>query len=199
MAEYASQVRLELPDADVRWLPEFLEPSRADTLFDALLCQIAWRDDVITLYGKTYAIPRRQQWFADGGRPYTYSRIEMQPAPWPPAMEEVRARIAAETGLTFNTCLANLYRDGNDSNGWHSDNEPELGPDPIIASVSLGATRDFRLRHNETRQTHTLGLTHGSLLLMGAGSQTHWQHTLPKRKRVTQPRVNLTFRQLPPV
>jgi alkylated DNA repair dioxygenase AlkB len=191
-------MRLDLPDTNIEWLPNFLPPAIADALFDALLNGIPWRDDHITLYGKTHLLPRRQQWFADGDRHYTYSRIEMAPTPWTPPMEQVRAALIDASGLHFNTCLANLYRDGQDSNGWHSDDEPELGVDPVIASVSLGATRDFRLRHNETRQTHTIALTHGSLLLMGSGSQTHWQHTIPKRKRVSEPRINLTFRRMPP-
>ncbi len=188
-------MRLDLPDADIQWWPDFLAPPLADALFQQLLSDIPWRDDHITLYGKTYPVPRRQQWFADGGLSYTYSRIEMYPTPWTASMEQVRTALTQATGLVFNTCLANLYRDGQDSNGWHSDDEEELGPDPVIASVSFGATRDFRLRHNNSRQTHTLALTHGSLLLMGSGSQTHWQHTLPKRTRVHEPRVNLTFRR----
>jgi alkylated DNA repair dioxygenase AlkB len=192
-------MRLDLPDADVRWFPDFLVPAVANTLFDALTDEVPWRDDHITLYGKTYPVPRRQQWFADGGRRYTYSRIEMVPTPWTAGMEQVRTALTTATGLVFNTCLANLYRDGQDSNGWHTDDEPELGPDPVIASVSFGATRDFRLRHNETRQTHTIALTHGSLLVMGGGSQTPWQHTSPKRKRVSEPRINLTFRRMPPL
>lgn len=190
-------MHLDLPDAELEWLPDFFPSAVADDLFGALMREVSWRDDHITLFGKTTPLPRRQQWFADGGRPYTYSRIHMVPAPWTPALLQVRAAIADVTGLDFNTCLANLYRDGNDSNGWHSDDEPELGPDPVIASVSLGATRDFRLRHKDTNQTHTLALTHGSLLVMGSGSQTHWQHTLPKRKRIVEPRINLTFRRMP--
>ena len=191
-------MRLDLADADIHWLPDFLEQSLADTLFRALVQEIEWRDDQIHLFGKTHPLPRRQQWFADDERAYTYSNIRMHPVPWSAALSSVRTAVTRQTGLHFNTCLANLYRNGADSNGWHSDDEPELGPDPIVASVSFGVARDFRLRHKHTGQTHTLKLTHGSLLLMGSGSQTHWQHSLPKRKRITEPRVNLTFRRMPP-
>ena len=122
-------------------------------------------------------------------------RAWIAPAPWP-ALYEVRTQVERHTNTTFNSVLANLYRDGNDVVGWHADDEPELGPDPVIASVSLGAERDFVLRHNRRDDVPnvTITLPRGSLLVMSDGTQKNWQHTLPRRKRIDTPRLNLTFR-----
>jgi alkylated DNA repair dioxygenase AlkB len=119
----------------------------------------------------------------------------MEPLPWLHPLHELRRLVSKAAGCNFNSVLVNLYRDGNDSMGWHSDNEPELGAAPVIASISLGATRDFHVRSRRgAGDVQSIPLTHGSLLVMHGSSQSEWQHALPRRKRVTEPRINLTFR-----
>lgn len=183
-----------LPDADVA-LHEFLGEEEADRLFEELRVSIPWRQDRIRLYGKEHDAPRLHQWFADGGMSYTWSGIRMEASPWVPALREIRERLEVKTDIHFNTVLANLYRDGHDTVGWHADDEPELGPEPVIASVSLGAERDFVLQHKErTDLKEVIPLSHGSLLLMKGRTQACWQHCVPRRKRVRGARINLTFR-----
>lgn len=175
----------------------FLAPEEAASLFDALLAGVRWRQDTITLWGKVHDVPRLQQWFADDGMVYTWSGIRMEPAPWIAPLERLRERLHEALGLRFNTALANLYRDGNDTVGWHADDEPELGEAPVIASVSLGAARDFVLRHRTRPElVQSISLTHGSLLVMEGDTQQHWRHSVPRRKRVQAPRINLTFRHV---
>jgi len=160
--------------------------------------RIAWRQDELRVFGRLHKIPRLHQWFADTGLSYRWSGITLQPEPWFAELNAVRERVSAAAHTPFNSVLINYYRDGNDSMGWHSDDEPELGPFPVIASLSLGATRDFKLRPKAgvTAQPQTLVLHSGSLLVMSGRSQRDWQHSLPKRKRVVEPRINLTFRQI---
>lgn len=149
------------------------------------------------MYGKSVPIPRLSAWHGEHGRTYTYSKIEMEPQPWTPALQEIRLRIEETTGLTFNSMLANLYRDGSDHVAWHADDEPELGPEPVIASVSLGACRKFSMRHNERGdQKYSIDLAHGSLLMMQGLTQSYWQHCLAKTARAIGPRINLTFRTI---
>lgn len=183
-----------LPDADIA-LCEFLQKEEADRFFEELRVSVPWRQDRIRLYGKEHDVPRLHQWFADGGMSYSWSGIRMEASPWVPALREIRKRLEAQTGIHFNTVLANLYRDGDDTVGWHADDEPELGPEPVIASVSLGAERDFVLQHKEkTNLKEVIRLPHGSLLMMKGRTQAYWQHCLPRRKRVREARINLTFR-----
>ena len=188
---------LSLPDGRFRMMEGFLAAEEAWTLFGELQQNVSWRHDDIRIWGKTHKLPRLQQWFGDPGNTYTWSGIKMGPTPWLPALERLRNKVEAACGAQFNTVLANLYRDGQDTVGWHADNEADLGPDPVIASVSLGAERDFILRHSslEEHQNEKVLLPHGSLLLMTDGSQANWKHALPRRKRVVSPRINLTFRQ----
>ena len=187
-----------LPDADLRLHRGFLAAADADRLLDQLLHQVAWRADVVTVYGKQHPQPRLTQWFGPPGLDYAYSGVKMAPVAWPDWLIPTRARVEACSGAAFNTALANLYRDGSDAMGWHADDEPELGRDPVIASLSLGVTRDFRLKHRHRADVPpvTLPLHHGDLLIMAGPTQHHWLHSLPRRRRVTQPRVNLTFRAL---
>lgn len=187
---------LSLPDARVRLLPGFLPPAEADALFAALHAEIPWRQDHIRMFGKTNPVPRLHQWFGAPEHGYTWSGIAMTPAPWTPTLDALRARVALAAQAPFNTALANLYRNGQDSVAWHADDEPELGPDPIIASVSLGAERTFLLRHRVDPAWANVAfrLPHGSLLVMSDGSQRHWRHALPRRAGVADPRINLTFR-----
>lgn len=187
---------MNLPDADVTYSPNFLSRDESDALFEYFVKEIPWRQDSITIWGKTHLLPRKQQWFADNELTYTWSGIRMEPVNWLPVLLIIRKRLLALTGVDFNTVLANLYRTGDDTVGWHSDDEPELGPEPIIASVSFGATRDFQLRHKYKAELPgvTLPLEHGSLLLMKGQTQRYWKHQLPRRKWIDSARVNLTFR-----
>lgn len=188
---------LQLPDAcvhyDARWLPG----QEADALLDELTGGIAWETHRIRLFGRDVASPRLSCWIGDPGAAYTYSRTRFEPRPWPDALLPLRHRVSAVAGETFNAVLANRYRDGRDSMGWHSDDEPELGREPVIASLSLGAPRRFVFRHRfDHARRVEIELAHGSLLLMRGATQDHWQHALPRSARVSTPRLNLTFRRI---
>ena len=179
---------------------DFLSARLANDYLQRLLSDVDWRQDTLKLHGREHSIPRLHQWYADEGVSYSWSGIEMQPQDWIAPLAELRDRLQRKTRHTFNSVLTNLYRDGNDSMGWHADDEPELGAKPVIASISLGAERDFQLRRmrSGTARSHSPAvnvlLPHGSLLLMSGSSQQEWQHALPKRRRVAKPRINLTFR-----
>lgn len=175
--------------------PHFLTPQEESSLFSCVNSTTSWRHDTITLYGREHLVPRLTALFGDPGVRYTYSRITMEPSPWTKELSDLRQRLEGVTERPFNAVLANLYRDGRDANGWHADDEPELGDEPFIASLSLGAPRDMRFRHRATGSTWTLTLTPGSLLLMYGDSQRDWQHCIPRRA-VAAPRINLTFRQI---
>jgi alkylated DNA repair dioxygenase AlkB len=186
---------LALPDAEITYLPGFFPAPERDCLSDALLATTAWRQDSFRVYGRETPIPRLNAWYGDPGRVYTYSRITLEPLAWTAPLSAVRARLQAATGQTFNSVLLNLYRDGRDSVAWHADDEPELGPEPFIASVSFGATRTFQLRSRLDRtRRHSLALEDGSVLLMSGPTQRHWMHQVPKTSRLVGPRLNLTFR-----
>ena len=176
------------------WSPNFIASNEADELFELLRNQVKWREDEIKLFGKTMPIPRLQCWYGDS--PYKYSNITMQPEPWLPHLLELKQRCESVANSRFNSALANLYRNGQDSNGWHSDNEPELGTNPVIASLSFGETRRFHLKHKTTKEKITFDLASGSLLIMAGEMQKFWLHTLPKTKVNTGARLNLTFRNL---
>lgn len=188
-------VPLQLPDADILFYPDFLNEQDSASLLTELTETIAWRQDWITIYGRSLPQPRLTAWYGDPGKSYTYSGITMTPTPWIPALLALKAKVDAASGSVFNSVLLNLYRDGNDSMGWHRDDEPELGQNPVIGSVSLGGTRRFMLRHRfEKGLKHQLELTSGSLLLMQGTTQHYWQHQVPKTRRPVAPRINLTFR-----
>lgn len=181
--------------------PAWLGPGPAAALFAALRASVAWRQDRIRLFGRSHELPRLQAWYGDRGTDYVYSGIAMEPLPWLAPLAELRERLAATLAQAederFNSVLCNLYRDGRDSNGWHSDDERVLGPEPVVASVSLGATRRFRMRPKGGQaEAITLDLPSGSLLVMGAGAQAHWQHTLAKTARDVGERINLTYRRV---
>lgn len=189
---------LDLPDADVRYLPDAFTPEEAARLFGLLREGTAWREETITIFGLERRVPRLVAWHGDPGARYTYSGVVHDPLPWTPALLEVRERVESLSGHRFNSVLLNLYRHGRDGMGWHADDEPELGRDPVIASVSLGATRRFRLRHRKRRETVPIDLDHGSLLLMQGPTQHHWVHAVPKTVRPVGERINLTFRDVRP-
>jgi len=185
-----------LPDAEITLYDNFFSLAESESLYAALLGQTAWAQRYVTIYGKRYAEPRLTAWYGEAGKSYSYSGITLQPLPWTPLLLEIKARVDAAAQTTFNSVLLNFYRAGRDSNGWHQDNEPELGQNPVIASVSFGATRRFQLRHkfNQHVPRLALDLTPGSLLLMAGPTQHFWQHQIPKTAKAVAPRINLTFR-----
>lgn len=170
----------------------------ADGFFDALLNkEIAWRQDTITLYGKTHNLPRKTAWYSAEGKCYTYSGITMQGAPFPKTIMKIARLIQQKTGYRFNSVFLNLYRDGKDKMAWHSDDEVgDLGNHIDIASVSFGAERDFQLRHKITKEKVSIKLQHGSLLFMKHPLQFHWEHQIPARRKLDTARINLTFRNI---
>jgi len=190
-------VRLtEQRQSSIAFWPNWLSSTRADALLQQSIEHINWRSDHIRIAGKIIPIPRLQQWFGDPKTSYTYSNIRLQAVAFPAWIDELRTEIEVQAGQDFNRALVNYYRDGADSVDWHADDEPELGFEPVIASLSLGAERVFQLRHNLTKEKLAISLPHGSLLVMGPGIQSYWQHRLTKTKKVDRPRVNFTFRQM---
>ena len=187
---------LPLPQANLLFDPAFLTAAEAETLFAQLTTEVAWEQRAIRMFGQELPQPRLTAWHGDPAARYTYSGLTWEPQPWTPALLDLCQRIAAATATPFNSVLLNYYRDGRDSMGWHSDDEPELGDAPAIASLSLGAMRRFRLRPRGglAHLPLSLDLPSGSLLLMRGPTQHHWQHALPKTARPVGPRLNLTFR-----
>lgn len=178
------------------WEPNFYSAPHDQELLESLYSDLPWEGGVIKLFGKTHEIPRKQVMFADKGYHYGYSGKELTVSDWNEVVLKVKERIESNYNLDFNACLANLYRDGEDSNGWHADNEKELGENPIIGSVSLGGTRVFKLKHLKTNSRIDFEMTSGSLLIMGGEMQHYWKHQIPKTKKMVNPRINLTFRKL---
>lgn len=186
-------------DLNVELIEDFLDSNEADHLLDQLTNTLEWRQDRVTLFGKSHPIPRLQCFIAQQGVQYRYSNLTMEGYGFPRVLELIKQKIEETTNHPFNAVLCNLYRDGQDSMGWHSDNEAELGEDPVIASLSLGSQRTFRLRELKNRkETVDFELSHGSLLVMKEGVQNEWEHSVPKRLRVKQQRINLTFRLINP-
>jgi alkylated DNA repair dioxygenase AlkB len=186
-------------DGAIVLYPALLAPDVADRLFEALLERVEWRQERIRMFGREVLQPRLVAWHGDPGRAYTYSGLTLRPRPWTPELLEVRRAIEeVRPGAGFNSVLLNLYRDGRDSMGWHADDEPELGREPAIASVSLGAERTFQLKHRTRDDVDRIDLTlpHGSLLWMAGPTQHCWKHRLPKRAGEVGPRINLTFRRI---
>ena len=181
----------------VHYDPDFLSGPEADDLFSKLLNTLSWRHDSITLFGKSVMQPRLVAFVADSEVSYAYSGHSLVRCDWTPELLQLKKRLEACCCTAFNSVLCNLYRTGNDSMGWHSDDEKSLGRNPTIASVSLGGRRVFKLRKkNEKGSSVGLPLGHGSLLVMQADCQHTWQHSLPKTKKLVQPRINLTFRNV---
>lgn len=158
--------------------------------------EINWQQDQLTMYGKQVNIPRLQAWYGNPEHEYTYSGLTLTPLLLTPTLITLKEKVEGFINFSFNSLLANLYRNGNDSVSWHSDDEPELGRMPTIASLSFGDTRNFQLKHKTTGDKLNIDLTSGSLLLMAGPTQHFWSHCVPKTKRVKSPRINLTFRQI---
>jgi alkylated DNA repair dioxygenase AlkB len=183
-------------DAWLEWSPHFLAAADHPGA-QALAAEIPLRTDTFRMFGRTVRVPRLIAWHGDPGCRYRYSGQTYEPAPWTPGLARIRALLCARTGIAWNAVLANYYRDGSDSVGWHSDDERELGPerdDIAIASLSLGATRRFVMRHRASGERRAFDLCAGSLLVMRGTTQRHWRHALPKTAARVGPRLNLTFR-----
>jgi len=188
---------LALVDGVARLWPAAFGPGEAADLFDSLRAGIHWQQEEIVIFGQRRRVPRLVAWHGDAGASYRYSGTDHDPEPWTPALARVRARVHELSGTEFNAVLLNLYRDGRDGMGWHADDEPELGRNPVIASVSLGVPRRFCLRHRRRKDLKLdLELPQGSLLVMAGPLQHHWAHALPKTRRPVGERINLTFRRV---
>ncbi|MDX2216845.1 MAG: alpha-ketoglutarate-dependent dioxygenase AlkB [Oculatellaceae cyanobacterium bins.114] len=188
-------IPIPLPDADLVLYPTLFGARESDRWLAELTQTIDWQQDWITMFGRSLPLPRLTAWYGDPGKCYTYSGITMAPKPWTESLLALKAQVDGVSGVTFNSVLLNLYRNGNDSMGWHSDDEPELGQNPVIGSLSFGETRRFGLRHKSQKELrHSLELTSGSFLLMQGTTQHCWQHQISKTKRTITPRINLTFR-----
>lgn len=158
---------------------------------------ISWKQEPVILFGKTIMQPRLTAWYGDEGKIYSYSGITMQPQPWTDALLAIKTRVEAVAGHYFNSALMNFYRNGQDSMGWHRDNESSLGPNPVIGSVSFGAEREFQFRHYMNRSLkRSVLLTHGSVLIMAGATQHFWQHAIPKTAKPLGARINITFRKI---
>jgi alkylated DNA repair dioxygenase AlkB len=183
-------------DGELYWLPQFYAKEQADAYFHKLSEQLDWQQEELFIYGRRLKVPRLIAWYGDEGAYYRYSGVDHQPQGWRSDLLALKDDMDAICGQIFNSVLANLYRDGQDSMGCHADNEKELGLNPIIASLSFGGSRLLRFRHNKTRQKLDIELAHGDLLLMAGDLQQHWRHELPKSRKPKQPRINLTFRRI---
>lgn len=191
----SEKIVFDVPNAIIEYYPNFFVEAQAKLFFDKLYHEIPWQQDAITVFGKTHPQPRLTALFGKEGKPYSYSNIVMQPHSWNPLLMFIKSEVEEKCNEYFTTVLLNLYRDGKDSNGWHADNEKELGRNPVIASVSFGSERSFHLQHNsipEAKLKITLG--NGSLLLMKGETQHFWKHQISKTTKEINPRINLTFR-----
>jgi alkylated DNA repair dioxygenase AlkB len=188
-------VELDLPDGEARYWRDAFDDFEASRLLRELREGILWKGEDILMFGRRVPVPRLVAWHGDPGARYSYSGTMHEPLPWTRVLMAIRDRVAELTGAAYNAVLLNLYRDGRDGMGWHADDEPELGPNPVIASVSLGATRRFRLRHRRRKGLRLeLPLAHGSVLCMSGATQHHWVHALPKTGAEVGERINLTYR-----
>jgi alkylated DNA repair dioxygenase AlkB len=191
-ASSATLTPIPLEDGELALLHQLPLPLPNDEILRRLVDETAWREETVVVYGKRHLQPRLTAWHGDAA--YTYSGLRLEPLPFTPLLQAIRAAVENATGHHFNSVLLNYYRNERDSMGMHSDDEPELGPEPAIASVSFGSTRTFVLRHKRTKRTLKLDLTDGSVLLMAGQLQKHWLHGINKLSRPLGARVNLTFR-----
>jgi alkylated DNA repair dioxygenase AlkB len=188
--------RIEVQNGWYLLLEDFLKKAESIHLFQHLLSNLPWTQHHVTIFGKRFPTPRLESFHAFNEQRYSYSGNELKTNPFTPELQEILSKIQGIHHHDFNVVLANLYRDGNDSNGWHADNEKELGRNPTIASLSLGAARRFDLKHNDSKEKISLDLKSGTLLIMGGEMQHFWKHTIAKTKKVQDPRINLTFRRI---
>lgn len=191
------KLQLDLIDSDITYYPSFIDIPKANVYFNHFRSTIPWQQDDIKVFGKVYPQPRLTAMYGTVNKTYSYSNIVMRPRPFTLELMEIKKKLGEVIAVDFNTCLLNRYRDGKDSNGWHADDEKELGQNPIIASISLGHERPFNLRHKKDKALrHKIVLEHGSLLLMKEETQHFWHHQVPKTSKTIGERINLTFRIL---
>ena len=183
-------------DGEAFYFGSIMPATKADHYFEQLLNSIAWKQDEVIIFGKRIVTRRETAWYGDAEYEYTYSKITRKAKLWTPQLLKLKQLVEQETGLEFNSCLLNLYHSGEEGMSWHSDAEAELGKQPAIASLSLGAGRKFMLKHKTSGEKVSLQLENGSLLLMKGETQRYWLHSLPKTKKVQAPRINLTFRKI---
>lgn len=198
---FASDVsfsRIEMPDADVQFLQRLPMPQSDDNIFEQLFRETKWLHEKVIVWGKEHLQPRLTAWYGDPGRSYTYSGTVMFPLPWTNLLLSLRRELEELTDARFNSVLLNLYRDHNDRMGFHSDNEPSLGKEPTIASLSYGATRTLIFKHKKRAdlERKRVPLVSGSVLLMRGATQMNWVHGIDKESRPCGPRINLTFRNI---
>lgn len=199
VADLKTPEKICLQDGEILLYPDFLDSTTADSRFEHLLKATPWQQDSLNFGGKTVPIPRLQAWYGDKESRYAYSGLTLSPLPWTPLLNALNEDIQGLCNTAFNSVLLNYYRDGRDSVAWHSDDEKELGVDPVIASLSLGASRRFELKHRFRKIPKSVcELTHGSLLVMQTGIQHNWCHQVPKQPEVQDGRINLTFRHIKP-
>jgi len=183
-------------DGIVNYYGKIFSEKEADFYLEKLLSTIEWKNDEAIIYGKHIITKRKAAWYGDSNYSYTYSNTTKHALPWTAELMVLKERVEELTKAKFNSCLLNLYHDGNEGMAWHSDDEKSLGKNTTIASLSFGAERKFSLKHKITKETVSVLLESGSLLVMKGSTQTHWQHSLPKTTKVKTPRVNLTFRTI---
>ena len=187
--------KIKIKDGELYYDRFFLNNIEANKYFNLLKKEIQWRQDNIKIFGKIYPQPRLTALYANNNKSYSYSNIKMHPITFTPTLFDIKSKIEKRLNSQFTSCLLNLYRNGQDSNGWHADNEKELGLNPVIASLSLGAERVFHMKHrNDKKEKLKINLTNGSLLVMRGKTQHHWLHQIPKTRKKVEERINLTFR-----
>ena len=185
---------VQIDQGEYLYFPSFFSKPEGDEYLKELKDNILWKQESMNMYGKQINFPRLTAWYGNNDKPYSFSGITLNPNPWTNTLLKIKAKIETKANVSFNSVLLNRYRNGNDSISWHTDAEPELGLNPVIASVNFGATRKFQLRHIKTKEKIEIELTHGSLLIMQGELQHFWQHQVPKTSKVVSERINLTFR-----
>jgi alkylated DNA repair dioxygenase AlkB len=194
--EYRESNNILNKDGTVEYYGKILSPEKANEYFGLLMQNIPWKKDEVIIFGKHITTKRKVAWYGDSSYLYTYSNAAKQALVWTKELSELKQIVEEHTKTKFNSCLLNLYHNGNEGMGWHSDDEKPLGKNNTIASLSLGAERKFSFKHKQTKQTVSVVLEHGSLLIMKGATQRNWLHSLPKSKNITQRRINLTFRTI---
>ena len=191
----AGELRNYLPhDGVVNYYGSLLSLEVANGYFDSLMSNVDWQNDEVIIYGKRIITKRKTAWYGDKSYKYTYSNTTKKALPWTNQLLSLKKIVEEKTNETFNSCLLNLYHNGDEGMAWHADDEPDLKKNSAIASMSFGAERKFSFKHKNTKDTVSLYLQHGSLLVMKEMTQIFWMHSLPKMKKITTPRINLTFR-----
>jgi alkylated DNA repair dioxygenase AlkB len=195
LLDLENKKKIKIKDGELYYDRFFFSNIEANKYFNLLKKEIQWQQDNIKIFGKIYLQPRLTALYANNNKSYSYSNIKMQPITFTPTLFDIKSKIEKRINSQFTSCLLNLYRNGQDSNGWHADNEKELGLNPVIASLSLGAERVFHMKHrNDKKEKVKINLTNGSLLVMRGRTQHHWLHQIPKTRKKVGERINLTFR-----